>query len=1296
MVACYCNCLEFVRLHARQKMNLRELAALRQIMPEQVVPEKSLLFALLAFQNGFIGRHQLLAAFTAWMADKSRAIDVILDEQGAISSADRAAIALLVARHLEPSTDEEDSPDSVLERVHTVREAVLKKVGDDAELSKALQTFSDDETVVHHENKREMADVAFSSNHFRLIKEHARGGLGRVYLAEDLKFGRKVAVKQIRAEQAHNEEYRTKFLLEAEITGQLEHPGIVPVYAMGEDEQGRPFYAMRFIKGEDLKSRIKQFHRQCPRGQMRLHGEGLRQLLRHFIDACHAISYAHDRGVLHRDLKPSNIMLGKHGETLVVDWGLAKPLGVKLNQTPNEPALQNAEQSVEMPLGTSDMASGSETRYGSFVGTAAYAPPEQVLGDLDKFGPTSDVYSLGAILYELLSGQPPLADKDVAVVIRRVTSGDIVPITDIRPDAPLALVSVCRKAMSLECRDRYPTVAELRQDLQRWLDDLPVQAYREPLRQQTSRWMRRHPKWVATVASAIVLGAVGIGIGSLLLEQKNTDLQEKNLALEASQREANQRRLDAELALYDSLVSQSQFLVKQSSYPGWSWEAEQKLNQAATLVSPQADLHRLRSLMLSSAESVDFRQVAALAEGIDCETLCFSRSGRYLAVGQRKHNLASSIFVYDTSDWQLAAKLSISAADHGLWELGKVALGALTGDRHQEGVLALTFSPNDKWLAVGTRLGRIHLWRADHKFSSLDEPTGQADTHYTWQAFEEGGVEELAFTPTGDRLMASSDSRNGFQSGVWNLSDGVWTSSTEQTLGPSQRLVENGRGLLASLTGGQLKWFDSDSLRELPLPSLTATETEAVAFAPTANLVAYAAKGVIYIGDLETNLKTQLSDLDPLTLNGKVGLSFDATNELLAITGDVSQVTVVDTVNGGLVQRVISVPGRQRPRAVFSPSDGLLAVTSQSGVEVYQRRDHSPAFMQVNANGCQQVDDVLLDQGALWAVSQASGSNPSIYQLRQFQAGKAISIASLLCSQRSLPEAKFLSAQPLRVQLTGKALIEREPLSGQFNLSLAVSNRKLWPIKRAQAKLAVPLPLQNLVEQSCLNGPVALVAEDLAKVNELSATLSGQFAYGITPDGLAVMCLRVADGSIVGSWSSELESSLTGNARPRSLDVASELAVVGGSDGIIHVLKHDGSILGRGQWNLSELVSIDASGTECIAGAQNGDAIVGQLNRLEHSLSWQAHRAPVTAVAIVPEAPLYITGSETGEVTLWLREANAVHPVCSIPTGKSAIKRLRLDPSGQQLAIVYDKSSVVHVWNLNCLRQYFDSHQLAW
>src|SRR5205807_8953608 len=161
-----------------------------------------------------------------------------------------------------------------------------------------------------------------------ILRPHAKGGLGEVFVAEDTELHREVALKEIQARYAHDLDSRTRFLLEAEITGGLEHPGIVPVYGLGQYGDGRPFYAMRFIKGDSLKEAIERFHqakaagRDC--GERNLE---LRQLLGRFVDVCNAVAYAHSKGVLHRDLKPGNILLGKYGETLVVDWGLAKALG---------------------------------------------------------------------------------------------------------------------------------------------------------------------------------------------------------------------------------------------------------------------------------------------------------------------------------------------------------------------------------------------------------------------------------------------------------------------------------------------------------------------------------------------------------------------------------------------------------------------------------------------------------------------------------------------------------------------------------------------------------------------------------------------------------------------------------------------------------------------------------------------------------------------------------------------------------------------------------------------------------
>jgi serine/threonine protein kinase len=230
---------------------------------------------------------------------------------------------------------------------------------------------------------------------FRILRLHAKGGLGLVSVAHDDELNREVALKEIQECHADDQDSRARFLVEAEITGRLEHPGIVPVYALGHYADGRPFYAMRLIKGESLKDVIERFHKATAHG--RDPGEQtleLRQLLGRFIGVCQTIQYAHDRGILHRDLKPSNIMLGKYGETLVVDWGSAKALGKK--------EIASAEATLKPASG----GDGSKTLPGSAIGTPAFMSPEQAAGRLDQLGSASDVYSLGATLYS--PGRPPL------------------------------------------------------------------------------------------------------------------------------------------------------------------------------------------------------------------------------------------------------------------------------------------------------------------------------------------------------------------------------------------------------------------------------------------------------------------------------------------------------------------------------------------------------------------------------------------------------------------------------------------------------------------------------------------------------------------------------------------------------------------------------------------------------------------------------------------------------------------------------------------------------------------------
>ena len=284
---------------------------------------------------------------------------------------------------------------------------------------------------------------------FRILRPHARGGLGEVYVARDEELHREVALKQIQERHADHPDSRSRFVQEAEITGGLEHPGIVPVYGLGHYPDGRPFYAMRLIRGDSLKEAIDRFH-GADAEPGRDPGEralALRQLLGRFIDVCNAIAYAHSRGVLHRDLKPGNVMLGPYGETLVVNWGLAKPIGRPEGGPPTP------ERTLRPPSGSGV----TPTRMGSAIGTPAFMSPEQAAGRLDELGLASDVYGLGAVLYSLLTGQIPFDDAQLEDVLRKVRAGEVPPPRQVNRAVPPALEAVCLKAMAREPDGRYPS-----------------------------------------------------------------------------------------------------------------------------------------------------------------------------------------------------------------------------------------------------------------------------------------------------------------------------------------------------------------------------------------------------------------------------------------------------------------------------------------------------------------------------------------------------------------------------------------------------------------------------------------------------------------------------------------------------------------------------------------------------------------------------------------------------------------------------------------------------------------------
>ena len=221
----------------------------------------------------------------------------------------------------------------------------------------------------------------------------------------------------------------------------------------------------------------------------------LRRLLRRFLDVCNTIEYAHSRGVLHRDLKPANIIVGKYGETLVVDWGLAKPLG----------RVEPGQHGGEEVLVVSSASGSAETLPGSTLGTPAYMSPEQAEGKLDLLGPRSDVYSLGATLYCLLTGTPPFAGK-TSEIIDAVRLGRFPPPRQLEANIDPALEAICLKAMAHRPDDRYDSCRALADDLDRWMADEPVTAWREPFLRRAGRWARRHKSAMTGGIAALLAG----------------------------------------------------------------------------------------------------------------------------------------------------------------------------------------------------------------------------------------------------------------------------------------------------------------------------------------------------------------------------------------------------------------------------------------------------------------------------------------------------------------------------------------------------------------------------------------------------------------------------------------------------------------------------------------------------------------------------------------------------------------------------------------------------------------------
>lgn len=398
-------------------------------------------------------------------------------------------------------------------------------------------------------------------NRYEIIKLHASGGLGHVYLAHDTVLDRPVAIKFLKRAELTKEQL-DRFEWEARITGRLDHPGIVPIHSMQESENSTPCYVMRFINGHTLHQNVEAIwennRSQPPHGYYQ--GEPLRELLRAFAAICNIVAYAHAQGVIHRDIKPGNIMLGPFGETLLLDWGIAKQFrtdSVDEMKRALPIYLRTEETDLKQLRSIANINSPTLTATGQAIGTPAYASPEQLRGLESASNPSTDLFSLGATLYFILSGRSPIEVFGWSTYLDQCSLPDSQLAASLPPKVPKALRAICNKAMRTQPQDRYAIAADLANDIQMYLSQEPVSVLPETWLARLSRFARKHPGLIGASVATTAVVMIAIIISSALVDAKNRRLEESAISLEQSLAKtqlANKQALAALRQMFDGVV----------------------------------------------------------------------------------------------------------------------------------------------------------------------------------------------------------------------------------------------------------------------------------------------------------------------------------------------------------------------------------------------------------------------------------------------------------------------------------------------------------------------------------------------------------------------------------------------------------------------------------------------------------------------------------------------------------------------------------------------------------------------
>jgi len=503
------------------------------------------LFAALARRLEYVTDGQLSLACQAQRRDPARELADILLAQGAIDARNRALVEDAVEIQLAPHAGDVEACFAAIHDKGWVP-AVLFADGSDAPTAAGAPTGPEPASPAWEAGDADaltetvtLGSYTSGGSRYELLERKFWGGMGEVWRARDRELNREVLLKQVLPQMANNPQSRGRFLREVRTGANLEHPGIVPVYDIGQHPGGQLFQVMRYFRPGSLHKKIAAYHLAHPDAIDEL---AFRTLLGHFATACRAIDFVNSvgKGILHLDIKPQNIVTGEYGETQIIDWGLSQITDADMLEKIHEESGTLASGSAHGHSGTRDSGGNSaslDAMPRGLRGTPAYAAPEQWTGDPDMLSPRTDVYGLGATLFEILAGKAPF-NREMPTIREDVEIGNLH--REMKPWAPPALRAICRKAMAVTPGDRYATAAALADDIDRFLADEPVAAWPDPWRVRLWRFVKRHRTAVAAAGVLLATTTVALAIGNVLVARER-DAKERARQEAVAQRDLAER-----------------------------------------------------------------------------------------------------------------------------------------------------------------------------------------------------------------------------------------------------------------------------------------------------------------------------------------------------------------------------------------------------------------------------------------------------------------------------------------------------------------------------------------------------------------------------------------------------------------------------------------------------------------------------------------------------------------------------------------------------------------------------------